>query len=118
MNKLFTTVAAALLAAGCSWQAAPKEADNAASNGVDYRQRVADMSEPQRKSMLLRAIVGASLPCQAIETATQGTDSTGAPAWIVHCTDGHDRTVAIAPNGSARILDADPPTAAAPGNTQ
>ena len=118
MKKLFTTVAVLLLAAGCSWQAAPKEADNTTSNGVDYRQRVADMSEPQRKSMLLRAIVGAALPCQAIETATPGTDSTGAPAWNVHCTDGHDRTVAIAPNGSARILDADPPTAAAAGNHQ
>lgn len=118
MNKLFTTGAVLLLAAGCSWQASPDQSNETATNGVDYRQRVADMSEPQRKSMLLRAIVGASLPCQAIETATPGTDSTGAPAWNVHCTDGHDRTVAIAPSGSARILDADPPNTAAGGNRQ
>lgn len=109
MKKLWTSGALLLLAAGCSPQGSNQmDMTNLAANGVDYRERVAEMPEGQRNSLFLRAIVGASLPCQAIESATPGTDSAGTPVWNVHCSGGHDRTVIIAPNGGARILDADP----------
>lgn len=112
-----------LLAAGCSWTGGETDdaADsaNVAANGVDYRQRVADMPEERRDALFLRAIVGAGLPCNQVDSATAGTDSAGAPVWNVHCGDGHERTVSIAENGSARILDADPPEPpAAAGNAE
>ena len=119
MRKLMGSAILLLLAAGCSWQQGNEStpAANQTSEGVDYRQRVADMPEGPRNALLLRAIVGAQLPCHQIETATLGTDSSGAPAWNVHCADGHDRTVIIAGDGTARILDADPAPGAG-GNSQ
>ena len=106
-----------LLAAGCSWTsdgADGTDTANLSSNGVDYRQRIADMEEEPREALFLRAIVSAGLPCNHVESATAGTDSAGAPVWNVHCGDGHERTVTIAENGAARIVDADPPEPPAP----
>ena len=119
MQKPIGSVILLLLATGCSWQQGNETTTaNETSNGVDYRQRVADMPEGPRNALLLRAIVGAQLPCHQIETATLGTDSSGAPAWNVHCADGHDRTVIIAGDGTARILDADPAPGAGNLNKQ
>ena len=104
-----------LLAAGCNWTGAADTDDaNVASNGVDYGQRIADMEEEPREALFLRAIVGAGLPCNHVESAAAGTDSAGTAVWHVHCGDGHERTVTIADNGSARIVDADPPEPPAP----
>ena len=104
------------LAAGCGSQDNASSSANAANNGVDYRQRIAEMPEGPREALFLRAIVGAHLPCQQIDSATAGTDSSGTPVWNVHCSGGHERTVIIAEDGTARILDADPPSVA--GNSQ
>ena len=117
-RRLIGTNGLALVAAGCSWTDDGSDAANAASNGIDYRQRVADMPEERRNALFLEAVVSAGLPCQQVEGATPGTDRTGTPVWTVHCRGGEDRTVIIAENGSARILDADPPAPEPVGNRQ
>jgi len=121
MGRQLRHIAAVFLLAGCSWTGGTEEdaSANVAVNGVDYRQRVADMQEDRRNALFLQAIIGAGLPCQQVEGATPGRDKTGAPAWNVRCRGGEDRTVAINPDGTARILDADPPAPPAPaGNGQ
>ena len=117
MGRKLIFAAVPLLAVGCSWTSDGSDgsdAANVASNGVDYRQRVADMPEERRNALLLQAIIGAGLPCQAVESSRPGADSAGAPAWKVNCTGGRERTVIIAANGSARIIDDDPPEPPAP----
>ena len=104
-SPVFAAIAAMGLLAGCGQPAADNTAATATPD-TTLADRIAALSEVDRKATLFRAIRDAGRDCQQVTSASAAGSVQGVPAWLATCDNGGQWLVAIGPDGIATVTNA------------
>ena len=111
MRPVFFAAAATLALAACG-ESEPEAAfveneavtENAAA--VNYQQAVADLTDPERNIVMIRALRDAGIDCQSVTGSERMEDWT----WRATCSDDSSHLVEIGADGNATVVSAVRPT--------
>ena len=97
----------ALIPAACGEvDSTENQAVSAGPAAPSYGDRVASLSDGQRRALFLRAIRDAALDCQEVTGASEAGRYRGLPVWRATCRGGGNWTIVINEQGWAQILNA------------
>lgn len=108
------SIAALLALAACSGEAPQNAAEvmaNAEDNadaGMNYQAEVLALNDVQRNGVLMRALLDADLPCEAVVKSERLEDQQGNPTWRATCKEGNQHVVWITRDGTAHTLSRPP----------
>ncbi|WNO54782.1 hypothetical protein [Stakelama saccharophila] len=98
--------AAAVMVGGCQQQEAadqPIETGNMTGgpdNSANIAQEVAELPDPARNAVMIRAILDAGMNCEEVTKSVRDEQGN----WEATCSDGATHVIAIQPDGTAKVI--------------